>query len=391
MKASKLISLTLAAASVISLTACGGKGKTPPSSGSPPSEENVSSAQSDGNAPPESTSESLSSVPDSVPQSGAGNNGNDGASTVTSNDTSQVTSLPPISGSGVIAGAELILDSGRSIMLSSTGSANGASYAATVNRYKEKFPNINMYSLVIPTAISYYLPVEFASHDPDERGHINEINAALKGVTPVDVYSVLARHTDEPIYFNTDHHWTQLGAFYGAEEFAKTAGVDFKPLSEYDRYDGGDFVGSAYGNSGDDPRVLELVEPFIYYVPKSDFTTTFYELDGSGGTPFKYFEDPGEFDKFGKYSLYMYGDGHIVHMNTSCKNGRRLLVLKEAFANPFCGCLVNSFEDIWVADMKYIKTTATQLINDHDITDLLFCLSTFSTSGANQEFLSEIM
>ena len=207
----------------------------------------------------------------------------------------------------------------------------------------------------------------------------------------MDVYSVLAKHTNEPIYFNTDHHWTQLGAFYGAEEFAKTVGVDFKPLSEFDECDAGDFVGSAYGNSGDNPKIAENPERFIYYIPKSDYTTTFYELDGSGGLPFRYFEPPGEFDKFGKYSLYMYGDLHIVHLNTDCKNGRRLLIIKEAFANPFACNLVNSFEDIWIADMKYMKTTAAKLINDNNITDLLFCLSTFSTSGTNQEFISEIM
>lgn len=379
MKSTRLISLLLVTASILSLSACRKVENSPGdiSGGSPPEE---SAAQSSAESSLESTPESTAQ---STPESSGGASGEEsGGSDVTSR---------PVSGDGVIAGAELILDSGRSIMLSSTSSANGANYARSVNAYKEKFPDVEMYSLIVPTAISFYLPDKFKEYDPDEKGHIDEINAQLANITPVDVYSVLAKHTDEPIYFNTDHHWTQLGAFYGAEEFAKTAGVDFKPISEFDKKNAGEFVGSAYGNSGDDPRVLALAEQFEYYVPKSDYSTTFYELDGTNGIPFMYFGSPEEFDKFGLYSLYMYGDGHIVHMNTSCKNGRRLLVLKEAFANPFCCNLVNSFEDIWIADIKYMKTTATRLINDNDITDLLFCLSTFSTSGANQEFLAEVM
>lgn len=378
MKATKLISFMLAAASFLSLTACGEQG----------SDISVPSTPSTQNITPQSSVGPSTGVENPAGNSSGSTSQSMPASTA---ENSETAAPKPIEEDGEISGAELMLDSGRNIMLHSMNSENGKSYAAAVNRYKEKFPDVNMYSLIVPTAISYYLPEKFKEYDPNEKGHIDEINAQLKNITPVDVYSALAKHTDEPIYFLTDHHWTQLGAFYGAEEFAKTAGVDFKPLSEFEKCDAGDFVGSAYGNSGDNPKIAENPERFIYYVPKSDFSTTFYELDGSGGTPFKYFENPEEFDKFGMYSLYMYGDGHIVRLNTSCKNGRKLLIIKEAFANPFCCNLVNSFEEIWIADMKYMKTTATKLINDNGITDLLFCLSTFSTSGTNQEFLSEVM
>ena len=385
MKAAKLISFLPAAAIVLSLAACGNQDPGGSSAPDVSDRGNVSSTPGTPTTPPQSDVSSA-----------ANSDRTESSNVSTTESTSEdpeasAPAPPPIEGDGEISGAELILDSGRCIMLHSMSSENGKSYAAAVNKYKEAFPDVNIYSLIVPTAISYYLPEKFKEYDPDEKGHIDEINAQLKNVTPVDVYSVLAKHLSEPIYFNTDHHWTQLGAFYGAEEFAKTAGVDFKPLSEFDRHDAGDFVGSAYGNSGDDPKIAENPERFIYYVPKSDFTTTFYELDGSGGLPFTYFEPPEEFDKFGMYSLYMYGDLHIVHMNTSCKNGRRLLIIKEAFANPFACNLVNSFEDIWIADMKYMKTTATKLINDNNITDLLFCLSTFSTSGINQEYISEVM
>lgn len=385
MKQFKRTLFALTTAGAVLLTACSDKENSKQETSTAQSTESSQSTISSVQSTVTTQSTASSAQTESTAQSSA-----ESTASLTDSTVEIIVPVPPDE-NGTIIGAELVLNSGRSIMLSSTNSINGANYAQTVNRYKETFPDVQMYSIIVPTAISFYLPERFKEYDPGERGHIDGINAQLKGVTPVDVFSVLARHTDEPIYFNTDHHWTQLGAFYGAEEFARVAGVDFKPISEFEKKDGGDFIGSAYGNSGEDERIKALVEPFTYYVPKSDFDVTFYDLDGTNPIPFFYFANPDELDAYGKYSLYMYGDGHIVHLNTSCKNGRRVLILKEAFANPFCVNLVNSFEDIWIADMKYMETTAEKLINDNGITDLLFCLSTYSTSGVNQEFLADVM
>ena len=43
-------------------------------------------------------------------------------------------------------------------------------------------------------------------------------------VHTVDAYSKLAAHIDEYIYFRTDHHWTQLGAYYAYTAFCEAAG-----------------------------------------------------------------------------------------------------------------------------------------------------------------------
>ena len=40
----------------------------------------------------------------------------------------------------------------------------------------------------------------------------------------IDIYDVLAAHTDEYIYFRTDHHWTGLGAYYAYNAWAQENG-----------------------------------------------------------------------------------------------------------------------------------------------------------------------
>ena len=41
---------------------------------------------------------------------------------------------------------------------------------------------------------------------------------------PVDAYSVLEAHKDEYIYFRTDHHWSDLGAYYAYTAFCNAIG-----------------------------------------------------------------------------------------------------------------------------------------------------------------------
>lgn len=46
------------------------------------------------------------------------------------------------------------------------------------------------------------------------------------------VYDALSLHKLEYLYFNTDHHWTGLGAYYAYTKFAEEAG--FTPVAQED-------------------------------------------------------------------------------------------------------------------------------------------------------------
>ena len=48
-------------------------------------------------------------------------------------------------------------------------------------------------------------------------------------VIKVDTFSNLVKHNDEYIYFRTDHHWTQLGAYYAYEALCEATGQDAAP------------------------------------------------------------------------------------------------------------------------------------------------------------------
>ena len=62
-----------------------------------------------------------------------------------------------------------------------------------------------------------------------EKPAIDLVNSKIgNNVTPVDAYSILKKHKTEYIYFKSDHHWTQLGAYYAYTKYCEAA--DLKPF-----------------------------------------------------------------------------------------------------------------------------------------------------------------
>ena len=89
----------------------------------------------------------------------------------------------------------------RGIMLYGGSYAAGRNYASYVNAYKSDLgENVNVYSMVIPTPCSYYMPDKYKNLIGSEQGNIDNINQYLDGVEPVNVYDILGQHTDELIY-----------------------------------------------------------------------------------------------------------------------------------------------------------------------------------------------
>jgi hypothetical protein len=263
----------------------------------------------------------------------------------------------------------------------------GGGYAEAANLYYQAFDGrVQVYCMVIPTAIEYYCPEKVRSRTRSARATIDNVHARLlPGVKPVEIRSVLGEHVDEDIYLRTDHHWAPLGAYYAAQTFAQVAGVPFRDLSSYDRHVVHRFVGSMYGYS-QDIAVKNAPEDFVYYTPRGiDYSTTYtnytidedYHVTGEsepqkGPFFYKYGDGSG-----GAYCTFMGGDTKLTHVVTSTKNGRRLIILKDSFGNAIPGYLFYSFEEIHVIDSRYFTKNMVDYVNENQITDILFANNIF--------------
>lgn len=279
-------------------------------------------------------------------------------------------------------------DNVRALMAYGGGPKGGVKYAEAANKYKERFGNgVNVYCMVIPTAIEYYCPDKVKRYTNSQLLTIRNIFAHLsESVKAVDIYTTLGKHAGEDIYLRTDHHWAPLGAYYAAEEFARVAGVPFMPLKDYERRVVHRYVGSMYGYSKD-ISIKNAPEDFVYYMPRGvECTTTYitytidknYHVTGESrpmrGVFFMHYRDGNG----GAYCTFMGGDTKITQVRTSVKNGRRVMILKDSFGNALPGYLFGSFEEVHVVDSRYFTKNMVQYVHDNRITDILFANNIFN-------------
>ncbi|MBQ8989393.1 MAG: hypothetical protein IJ067_06860 [Prevotella sp.] len=277
---------------------------------------------------------------------------------------------------------------------------NGSAYARIVNKYKQTFPDVNVYCMVIPNAVALYCPDTAKTWTQSERPAIRHILSSLSAdVKPVDILDTLLAHVEEPIYSRTDHHWAPLGAHYAARHFAEVAAVPFTDLSEYEPHVIHDYVGSMWTFSRD-RAVKEAPEDFVYYVPRTDFSATriTYKkvsqrvgrkkrrhtvswLTASEPETFSFFRDY-EDGSSAAYCTFMGGDTNTTSVVTQTKNNRRLLILKDSYGNALPSNLFSSFEEIHVIDCRYFLQNIVEFVKAHAITDILFANNLIHASAA---------
>ena len=266
------------------------------------------------------------------------------------------------------------------------GVKGGEAYAKAANKYKETFPNVNIYVMVVPNSTEYYLPEQVKGKSKSMYTTVVNVHENLApGVKPVDIYTELGKHAGEDIFLRTDHHWAPLGAFYAAKKFAEVAGLPFRDLGSYDRHVVHDFVGTMYGYSKD-IAIKKSPEDFVYYTPKGiDYSTTYinYTVDKDFNITHESKPTKGEFfykykDGSGAaYCTFMGGDMKITQVKTGTKNGRKLIILKDSFGNALPGYLMYSFEEIHVIDERYFDKNMKKYVRDNGITDILFAMNVF--------------
>ncbi|MDR0991922.1 MAG: hypothetical protein LBL87_03375 [Ruminococcus sp.] len=267
----------------------------------------------------------------------------------------------------------------RSFMLFGGNRIQGKYYADVLNAYKLALgENVNVYAMVVPTAVEFYLPEEYGDYSNSQKDQIDYIYANLSGVTPVDAYSKLAEHTDEAIYLKTDHHWSQLGAYYASTAFAEALGETPQPLSDYEAVTRTGYVGSLYGYTND-AKIMNSPEDFVYYRQPLPYKTYFYNYDTlqSRGQGQLIYEDAKIENSYG---MFIGADAIHTKIVTENKNGKRLCVFKESFGNAVIPELIPYFEEIYVIDIRFFGMSAIDYMKQQNITDVLFINNIFAAN-----------
>jgi hypothetical protein len=265
-------------------------------------------------------------------------------------------------------------------------------YADALNRFRKSVDTkVRVYSLLAPTSVEFSKNEDVQKLSDSQQDAIAHVNERLdEAIGQVDAYGVLNDHKDEYIYFRTDHHWTALGAYYAYTNLMKTIGETPVPLSKYQKNDITEFLGTAYKQTLKN-ELKTHPDTITYYTPFTKYTYTMYTSTGKGIS--RKVVDPN-YAKYSStfYAVFLGGDYPWGEIKTNNNNGKRIVVIKDSYANAFIPFLLPHFENVYYIDPRYFKGNIIDFVKEHKITDVLFLNnSTVARNDGIAKLLNEKM
>ena len=241
----------------------------------------------------------------------------------------------------------ILLHDGRAIELSGGLLSGSKKYAKLLNGLRAQLdPKISITSIMVPTAIGLYAPPNYRRAMRHARRVVAGVGEhLLPTIHKVDGYKAMAPYENEYLYFKTDHHWTAMGAFYVYAQYAQTIGLAGIPKTSWDWQEGRSFLGSLYGITRA-PSLKRNRDHTMFPNPPMSYTARRFM---EGWSPRKKgirmrFVNP----TYRGYSVFLGGDFPLVVGQTSAKNNRRVILIKNSYGNAFAPFLLPHFETVLV-------------------------------------------
>ncbi len=275
--------------------------------------------------------------------------------------------------------------------LSDDSGKNVAENLEEINNFAARNEGINFYFLLAPNAAQVWkekLPA-FAVTEDQEKQFAGVQQELSESIQWVDALGVLQEHKDEEIYYHTDHHWTSLAASYVFEGLRDVMQLDetyITPLKPYAVTN--DFQGTLSAKSGYERRAKETI---YAYLPEDGQDTGLVVYDVEAGEKTASLYDTDKLNERDKYGVFLGGNSPLLDIQTVSDSQRKLLIFKDSYANCMIPFLVSSFRQIEVVDPRYYYGDVQTLIEENDITDVLFLYNgnTFFTDNSLSGVLKE--
>lgn len=233
---------------------------------------------------------------------------------------------------------------------------NAAVLAQFVQRYRERFNAGCLSVMIIPNAVNILrdkLP-PFAPPDGTEQ-YLRGIAESLPKDVWVDTASILQAHIGEELFYRTDHHWRTLAAFYVYRAWRKGRGGVPPRLEDYEIETITDsFEGTIQSKLG--VRTAgETVE--LFHAKQENMRDSLYDYSALRTKD--------------KYAVFLGGNHALLSIQTGTGDGRKILVIKDSYANCFIPFMIGEFAEIDVLDLRYARQRVSRLIAEGGYTDLL--------------------
>ncbi len=198
-----------------------------------------------------------------------------------------------------------------------------------------------------------------------QRAYLQKVKDTLPEGTFVDLLPTFAEHAGEYVYYRTDHHWTTRGAWYAYCAWADAMGLSHPGWDGYQRETLSDaFFGTVAAKVNVDvgADTIEAWHPLAQspYVAMWD------------GQEHDTLYDRSFLEKRNKYGVFFGGNWGLERIRAQVGNGRRLLVVKDSYANCFAPFAIQDFEEIALIDLRYFHESLREYMEQGQFTDILF-------------------
>mgnify|MGYP000345785138 FL=1 len=243
-----------------------------------------------------------------------------------------------------------------------------------IKSFSESQSKIPVRMMLVPDAanvLNHFLPS--LAKPEDQTQMFSMVRKDLgDSVEWIDVSTELNKHKTEKIYYKTDHHWTTLGAFYAFQAAAPSLGIEGDLSGKYVSYAVSDsFNGMLASKSGVNLGEKEQID---IYVPTEEDTDLIVDYVDEGKRSTSLY-DSSKLKEKDQYTVFLGGNSSLLDIRTVSTSTKRLLLVKDSFANSFIPFLTPYYREIVVVDPRYYSGTINDLMDSYRISEVLFLYS----------------
>ena len=257
------------------------------------------------------------------------------------------------------------------------------SNADIVNRFSHNNDSA-VYFVAVPSSSGVYSDIlpEYLTDNTEEQCIDNFYARLGNNIRRIDAYNILKRLNENYIYFRSDTKWTSYGAYCVYRTVIQKLGFQPSPYDKYtiehvtDNFRGDLWEKSRYMKSK--PDILDI---YNYNDGAELISCTGTDNDMKKSAKSLYYRDAVNSDDM--YRLYLGDDMPLVQITTSVNNERKLLVIKDNFANCFIPFLIQHYSVIDIFSPECADREITDFLNISDYEQILFLFGTDSLGDEN--------
>lgn len=236
-----------------------------------------------------------------------------------------------------------------------------------INSFAEKYKKPT-FLMVVPTAESIYtdqLPLMAPYFD--QKKVIDEIyTTSNKSLTCIDVFTPLLSAKNQYIYYNTDHHWTSLGAYLGYFASAKPLGFSHNEIDKFNvEHASHDFKGTLYSKTLYEKCTPDTID--LYHLSTGEPQVTVTVQSGQKSSEHQSIFFRNYLDKKDKYNTFLGQNEPCVSVKTNVNNQKKLLIIKDSYAHSMVQFYMYHYSEITLIDLRYVNKLSNYVsVDDYD-------------------------